>query len=107
MDRVRFEELDDEQLKHIEDFSSAFLSSEELAVIFGLDEAEVRQAMQSDCVFRRAVIKGRLQTKYLVRKAVLALAQQGSPQAVVLAQKYIQQAEFKEFFSDENRSDGN
>ena len=96
MDRERIIELSSEQLTEIELFAGAFMGLKEIAHIFGIPPKKFRKAVKKDLRLGAAVRKGRLEAKYKVRAAVLALAAQGSPQAVAIAADYMEEIELQE-----------
>jgi hypothetical protein len=86
--------LTEEQLQLIRDMGALFLSPKEIACILGLDidlfQDEISNHRSPAYV---AWFKGRTESKYEIRKKVISLAKMGSPQAEMLAEKYIEEQE--------------
>ena len=87
-------ELTVEQLKELEEMSSALLPPSEIAILINIP-ADQRGLFCEICKTRKlspiysAYQKGKLKTKYELRKTVVKLAKAGSPAAEPLADKYI------------------
>ncbi len=88
--------LDETQLQQIEEMSAALLPPLEIAILLGLD-AEKRQRFVEICKNHlnsdvyMAYQRGRLTTKYELRKTVIKLAKAGSPAAEPLADAYMRE----------------
>lgn len=82
-----------DQLTKIEEYAAALMQPHEVAILVGLDADKFQHQLKHnpEHEWTRAYNKGRLQTKFELRKKVIALAKAGSPQAEVLADKYLQQ----------------
>ena len=82
--------MDPEQLKQIEEMAQALMTPEEIAVLLGLDTRKfVYQVQKKESEEFKAYNKGRLLTKLELRRKVIMLAKASSPQAEVLADKYL------------------
>lgn len=81
----------DAVLSEITDLASCLLEPREVAHILNLNisdfEYQVKQCPEG--VIGRAFHCGRLKTKVEVRRKIIALAKAGSPQAEMLADKYL------------------
>jgi hypothetical protein len=79
-------------INSITEMAAALMSPKEIAIMLDLNitdfEYQVKNKLDSD--FAKAFNKGRLQTKFDLRKKVIQMAKAGSPQAEVLADKYLQ-----------------
>ena len=88
--------LTNEQILMVEEFSAALMSAKEIALMLGLNPEErkefeeVCKNHESSDIFT-AFHKGRLQTKYELRKTVIKLAKHGSPAAEPIADKYLRE----------------
>jgi hypothetical protein len=87
-------ELTVEQLKELEEMSAALLPPSEIAILMDIP-AEQRDLFCEVCKTHKtspvysAYQKGKLRTKYELRKTVVKLAKAGSPAAEPLADKYM------------------
>jgi len=89
--------LTNEQLNLIEEYSSFFMTVDEIAVLIGVDVTEFTEAIQRrKSKVHLAYKKGQTLTKLEIRKNVVKLAKHGSPQAELLADKYMTDQELKE-----------
>jgi len=83
--------MSEETLSQISDMAAALMCPDEIAILLGIDPEkalyEVRNSPNS--LFTKAYLKGRLQTKLELRKKIIQLAKAGSPQAELLADKYL------------------
>lgn len=86
--------LNDEQIIQIEEMSGALLPANEIAILLNLTEIErmlfcevVRSHVNSPIYM--AFHRGRLTTKFELRKTVIKLAKHGSPAAEPIAERYI------------------
>lgn len=93
--------LNDEQLEKVQELSSALLPPAEIAILLELpaDDRELfvdmcRNHQYSDVY--AAYHRGRLQTKYELRKTVIKLAKAGSSAAGPLVDGYIKEQITKE-----------
>jgi hypothetical protein len=88
--------LTDEQILQVEEMAAALLPAGEIAILLGLpaDERksfeEIVKTHTNSIVFL-AFHRGRLTTKYELRKTVIKLAKHGSPAAEPIAEKYIRE----------------
>lgn len=73
--------------------ASALMLPEEIAILLDLDKEKFVYDVSNkpESPFAKAFYKGRLQTKYELRKKIIQLAKVGSPQAELLADKYLNQ----------------
>ena len=84
----------DIDLQRLEELSAALLPASEIAILLDLD-AEQQLAFVDVCKNHtaspvyHAYQKGRLTTKFELRKTVIKLAKAGSPAAEPLADKYL------------------
>lgn len=87
-------ELTIDQIKDIEEMSAALLPPSEIAILIDIPSdqhnlfCEVCKTHKSSPIYA-AYQKGKLCTKYELRKTVVKLAKAGSPAAEPLADKYI------------------
>ncbi|MDD2953870.1 MAG: hypothetical protein PHC95_12030 [Parabacteroides sp.] len=94
-------ELTVEQLKELEEMSAALLPPSEIAILMDVP-AEQRDLFCEVCKTHKtspvysAYQKGKLRTKYELRKTVVKLAKAGSPAAEPLADKYMVEQTTKE-----------
>lgn len=88
--------LSDEQLAQVEEMSGALLPPHEIAILLNI-EADQRDLFADICRNHKgnpiyaAYHRGRLQTKYELRKTVIRLAKAGSPAAEPLADAYMKE----------------
>lgn len=84
-------QLTEEQVKTIEEMASSLMTPGEIAILLGFDVEMVKYIVRykNDHPIYLSYHKGRLQTKLALRKMVIKLAERGSPQAEMLADKYI------------------
>ena len=94
-------ELSTEKLKIIEEYSEALLSPSEIAVLIDVEYND--QSLFCDmCINHRrtgvyqAYQKGKLKTKFELRKTVIKLAKAGSPAAEPLVDKYLKELSISE-----------
>lgn len=93
--------LSDEQLQQVEEMSAALLPPAEIAILVGID-ADQRDLFCEICKTHAATDlyaayqRGRLTTKYELRRTVIKLAKAGSPAAEPLADKYLTEQIVKE-----------
>lgn len=94
-------QLSDEQLRQVEEMSAALLPPREIAILAGIP-ADQRDTFCEMCKTHaasplyEAYQRGRLTTKYELRKTVIRLAKAGSPAAEPLADKYLKEQHVKE-----------
>lgn len=94
-------ELSDEQLKEVEEMSAALLPPSEIAILINISVeqrdlfCEVCKTHKSSPLYT-AYHRGKLKTKYELRKTIVKLAKAGSPAAEPLADKYMQEQNSKE-----------
>jgi hypothetical protein len=79
-------------LTQITEMAASLMQPREIALLLDMSiqvfEYEVKQRPEGE--IGRAFHKGRLQTKLELRKKIITMAKAGSPQAEVLADKYLQ-----------------
>ena len=86
--------LTDEQLLQVEEMAGALLPADEIAILL-LDSSSDQSSFVTICrnhvdsPIYQAFHRGRLRTKYELRKMVVRLAKAGSPAAEPLADKYL------------------
>ena len=89
--------LSEEQLLQVEEMAGALLPADEIAILL-LGTASEQSAFvnicrnQADNPIYQAFHRGRLQTKFELRKMVVRLAKAGSPAAEPLADKYLKES---------------
>lgn len=88
----------EEQLEQIREMGSLFLSPREIACLLGFEGKELTEFMDAIIYDTghpayKAWKLGCTQSKYEIRKKVITLAKMGSPQAEMLAEKYIEELE--------------
>jgi hypothetical protein len=69
------------------------MAPEEIAILLNIDVDKFKyltNSKYSDVAYK-SFHKGRLQTKLILRKMVIKLAEKGSPQAELLADKYLRE----------------
>lgn len=93
--------LSDEQLQQVEEMAAALLPPSEIAILISID-ADQRDLFCEICKnhttsdIYTAYHRGRLQTKYELRKTVIKLAKAGRPAAEPLADKYMKEQNIQE-----------
>jgi len=92
----KIESLNDADFQEIEELSSVHFELSELAVILGIDYQEFVNEFEKESRLRQTILKGRLLTEYEIRKTTFQLAKQGSPQAISIAEKYIEATRLRE-----------
>lgn len=86
--------LTDEQIQQVEEMSGALLPANEIALLLNLSVSErnlfceIVKTHVSSPVYM-AFHRGRLTTKFELRKTVIKLAKHGSPAAEPIAEKYL------------------
>lgn len=89
--------LTDDQLQQVEEMASALLPADEIAILL-FDSSTERSSFVTVCrnhldsPIYQAFHRGRLRTKYELRKMVVRLAKAGSPAAEPLADKYLKES---------------
>ena len=86
--------LTESQLQELEDMAAALLPPNEIAILLGIDCADIMLFCECCKNHQNSLIyfayqKGKLKTKYELRKMVVKLAKAGSPAAEPLADKYL------------------
>ena len=86
--------LNEKQLELIEEYASSLMSAAEIALLLGMNEDEADLFCETIKNHRNSPIyiyynRGRLTTKYELRKKVIDLAKRGSPAAQPIAEKYM------------------
>lgn len=88
--------LDEEKLAQVEEMAAALLPPADIAILLDLD-ADERDEFAEICKNHKkspiyaAYHKGKLTTKYELRRTVIRLAKAGSPAAEPLADAYMNQ----------------
>lgn len=88
--------LNNEQLQQVEEMSAALLPPDEIAILMNINP-ESRDLFREICKNHKNTLiynsyqRGRLTTKYELRKTVIKLAKAGSPAAEPIAEKYIKE----------------
>lgn len=77
-------------LDEIEELSSLLFTPEEISVI---TDVKVEDLIKENSVESRAFQKGRLQTKVILRKAVLEMAKNGSAEAIKIVESIFNKLE--------------
>lgn len=86
--------LNDEQIALIKEYAAALIPANEIGILLNFDAdgrrkfEEIVKNHTSSPIYD-AFHKGRLQTKYELRKIVIKLAKNGSPAAQPIAEKYL------------------
>jgi hypothetical protein len=89
--------IDNDTLEKIKELAGLFLSIREIALLTGLDYEKLQEMVEDDgSEVSRAYREGKAHSKYEIRRKVIQLAKLGSPQAEVLANKYIEEQEIEE-----------
>lgn len=89
-----------ETLEKIEEMAAALLPPDEISILLGFEEKESEEFVElcrnhrSSNVYK-AFHRGRLTTKYELRKTVIRLAKAGSPAAEPLADSYMREQNLK------------
>lgn len=92
--------LNDEQLQQVQEMAAALMPPSEIAILmdFAADERgtfiEICRNHTASPIYA-AYHRGRLQTKYELRKTVIRLAKAGSPAAEPLVDGYLKEQQFK------------
>jgi len=83
--------MNDETTSLVTDMAAALMMPSEIAILIDInpDDAEYFVKNKPDNWFTIAYMKGRLKTKLDLRKKIVQLAKAGSPQAELLADKYL------------------
>ncbi len=83
--------LDKDILTKISEMASALMQPREIAILLDIDADDFEHHVNHNPSGDPALyyFKGRLQTKLELRQKIVQLAKAGSPQAEVLADKYI------------------
>lgn len=90
--------LTPEQLDNLEEMGAALLSPSDIAIIFGI-EADQRRLFTEMCLSHERsdayarYQKGKMTTKFELRRTVVRLAKAGSPAAGPVADKYLNELE--------------
>ncbi len=84
-------EISPEQLEQITEMAASLMQPDEIAILIDLDPEDLKHQVNHNPSgnISKAFLKGRLQTKLDLRKKIIQLAKAGSPQAEVLADKYM------------------
>lgn len=86
-------QLSTEQLEIIEDMASCLMSPAEIAITVSIEPKRFKHILEYDkqSSLYLAFQKGRIKTKWEIHRMVVKLAQKGSPQAELLAEKYLKE----------------
>lgn len=87
-------QIDKEQLDEIEEYASTFLTPREIAILMGLHVSSFLQLLDHE--YHPVSIRykmGKVKAKYKLRKKTIDLAEMGSPQAQIMAEKYLSDLE--------------
>lgn len=93
MDEINSLQLTESQLESITEMASCLMAPEEIAILLNIDIEQFKYLTTNkniDAAFK-SFHKGRLQTKLILRKMVIKLAEKGSPQAEILTDKYLRE----------------
>ena len=93
MDGSNTIQLTEEQLNIIDDMASCLMSPGEIALTVGIEPKLFNHILdyEKKSPIYIAFHKGRIRTKLEIHRMVVKLAQKGSPQAELLAEKYIKE----------------
>ncbi len=88
--------LTEEQYKKIEDYAAALMSAKEIAILLDFNEDEEKIFVEKiknhkKSQEHKSFLKGRLTTKFELRKVVIDLAKMGSQSAQVVTEKYLKE----------------
>lgn len=90
-------EFNDEQLAKITEYAGLFLTCDDIATLLEVDPADFRQALRDEKhPAAKAYRMGQVQSKLALRRPVIKMAGHGSPQAELLADKYISEQHLSE-----------
>lgn len=90
-------QLNEIQLKQIEEYAELLMAPSEIEVLVYHCFGELERAIRSKGTPANiAYQRGKLKTKAALRSMVITLAKKGSPQAELLADKYIKDSEFND-----------
>lgn len=82
--------LNDEQLQQIEQYAAAFMTVDQIAALVDMPVDQLREEI---CLHTKpaskAYRKGKAQSIYDIKSKVVKLAKAGSPQAELLADRYM------------------
>lgn len=83
--------MTDETLQRVSEMAAALMQPDEIAVLLDIDPESAVHLVKNkpNDSFTKAFRKGRLLTKLELRKKIIQLAKAGSPQAELLADKYL------------------
>lgn len=77
-------------IEKINEYAGLFMSLDDIAVLIGVPPEDLRAAFQDkSSEVHRAYRSGQVSAKLALRRPVIKLAEHGSPQAELLADKYI------------------
>ncbi len=92
------DKLSDDQLKEIEDYAHDLMSWKEIAVLVNMPVSKFKVHFDNqDSDLYLAYMRGKTKRKLELRRPILSMAEKGSPQAEILAVKFI-----KEQYLDES-----
>jgi hypothetical protein len=83
--------LNKEELGELEDLAGATLNNDDLEIVMRLPKGFLREAISSGLPEGLAVLRGRIKTKAMHRKAVVQLAMAGSGPAQAMVEQFIVQ----------------
>lgn len=82
--------LTQEELNLIQEYAGLFLTLEDIAILLEKDPVPFRAEFQNkNSPLHKAYRKGQVTRKRDLRRPVIKMAEHGSPQAEILADKYI------------------
>lgn len=89
--------LNEEQRLRIEEFAELLMAPAEIEILVNPSGGKLeREIKTKGTEAYLAYMRGKLKTKASLRSMVITLAKKGSPQAELLADKYIKDAEFND-----------
>lgn len=81
----------DEELKLIEEYAGLFLTWQDIAILLKRKFPEFKAALDDkNSDLFQAYSRGQVTSKLNLRRPVIKMAEHGSPQAEILAQKFIE-----------------
>ena len=77
-------------IEKVKEYAALFMSLDDIAVLINQDPEEIKTAFQDKSgEFYRAYRSGQVNAKLTLRRPVIKMAGLGSPQAEILADKYL------------------
>lgn len=90
-------QLTPEDIEKVKEYAAMFLTLDDIAVLICRDPEEIREAfLDKSSEFHKAYRIGQVTSKLTLRRPVIKLAEHGSPQAELLADKYISEQSMSE-----------